>query len=78
MSLYGLLTARTLMSAYRKLLKTRIPELHNLFIVENLCPKFRAIFDAYSILKKEGKIKHVWSFNGIVHFRKTDNYEKAA
>ena len=39
-------------------------------------PKFRAIFYACSNLKKDGKIKHDWSFNGIVHFRKTDNYRE--
>ena len=44
-----------------------------LFIVENLCPRYRSIFDACSELKKDGHIKHVWSFNGTVHFKTTDN-----
>ena len=48
----------------------------NLFIIENFCPKYRAIFDACSNLKKDGKIKHLWSFNGIVHFKKSDNYRE--
>ena len=60
----------------RKHLKTHIPEMPNLFIIENLCLKYRAIFDACLNLKKDGKIKHVWSFNGIVHFKKSDNYRE--
>ena len=60
----------------RNMLKLRIPEIPNLFIVENLCPEFRAIFDASSNLKNEGKLKFVWSYNGIVHFKKTVNYRE--
>ena len=60
----------------RKLLKPLIPEMPNLFIIENLCPEFRAIFDACSNLKNEGKVKHVWSFNGIDHFKKTKKYRE--
>ena len=60
----------------RKMLKLCTPEVPNLFIVENLCPKFRAIFNACSNLKHEGKLKFIWSFNGIVHFKKTDNYRE--
>ena len=48
----------------------------NLFIIENLCPTFRAIFDVWSNLKNEGKEKHVWSFNGIINFKKTENYRE--
>ena len=48
-------------------------EFKNIFIVENLCPKYKSIFDACSDLKKTGKIKHVWSYNGTVHYKTTDS-----
>ena len=48
-------------------------EFPNLFIVENLCPKYRSIFDACNELKKKGKISHVWSYNGTVHFKTSNN-----
>ena len=57
----------------RKLLKERVPEFKNLFIVENLCPKYRSIFEKCKKLKQEGKIKYLWSRNGIVNFKKSDN-----
>ena len=44
------------------------PELKNMFIVENLCPKYKSIFERCKELKTEGKIKAVWSYNGTVHY----------
>ena len=50
-----------------------IKDFPKLFIVENLCPKFKSIYDACVELKNEGKIKHVWTYNGLVHYKITDN-----
>ena len=49
------------------------PDLANMFIVENLCPKYKSIFNRCKQLKTEGKIKHVWSYNGTVHYKTEDN-----
>ena len=44
-------------------LKDCVPEFRNLYIVENLCPRFKEIFDECYKLKNEGKIKYVWSYD---------------
>ncbi len=57
----------------RRLLKSEIPEFPNLYIVENLCPKYKSIFDKCQKLRSEGKIKHLWTYNGIVHYKTLNN-----
>ena len=54
---------------YRKNLKWNYPAYPNLFVVENLCPRHKSIFDRCLELKREGKIKYAWSYNGIVHYK---------
>ena len=49
----------------------------NLFIMENLCPAYKSIFDDLTELKNEGLVKKVWSFNGTVNYKLTgDTNEK--
>ena len=50
-----------------------IRDFPNCYIFENLCPRFRSIFDECTDLKNSGEIKKLWTFNGIINFKKTDN-----
>ena len=49
-------------------------------IIENLCPKYRSIYEKCLMLKEKGQIRDVWTYNGIVHMKvtgkKTENYKK--
>ena len=61
----------------RRFFKERVPYVEHLFIRESLCPKYRAIFEQCSKLKTDGKIMHLWTFNGVVNIKLTDrNNEK--
>lgn len=57
----------------RKHLKWHYPAFPNLYIVENLCPRNKSIFEKCQELKREGKIKYVWSYNGVVHYKTHDD-----
>ena len=46
---------------------------NNLHIVENLCPSYKSIFESLTEFKYEGKIKKVWSFNGVINYKLSDN-----
>ena len=46
---------------------------HRLFIMENLCPRYKSIFEEMIDLKKKGEIHNVWTFNGHVHYKLTDS-----
>ena len=48
-------------------------EIKKMFIVENLCPLYKELFDKCKQLKDAGKISNTWSHNGIVYFKKSDN-----
>ena len=43
-----------------------------IFITENLCPTSRNIFNHLYKLKKDSKINNVWSYNGSVYFKLTN------
>ena len=58
---------------YKKYLKGYICEYSKIYIHENLCPRFRSIFEDCEKMKAEGEIKKLWTFNGIVNFKKSDN-----
>ena len=47
--------------------------LNNLFIIENLCPVFKTLFEKCRKLKYENIVKYVWTHNGIINIRYTDN-----
>ena len=47
--------------------------LKRIFIVDNLCPRYREIFDELTELKQSGIINQVWSYNGKIHFKSTNN-----
>ena len=57
----------------RKYLKETIPEYPNLYLFENLCPRYKSIMDECKKLKNTGEIRKVWTFNGTINFKKTDS-----
>ena len=54
-------------------LQSMVPEYRGITFIENLCPKYRSIYDQCSDLKEKNKIKHLWTFNGNIYIKKTDN-----
>ena len=60
----------------KKLLKSKVSEFKlfiiYLFIIENLCPNYQSAYNYCHKLKAEGKIDSLWTFNGIINFRKKD------
>ena len=42
-------------------------------IIENLCPAFKSIFEEMKELKNTGIIAKVWTYNGHVNYKMTDN-----
>ena len=50
-----------------------VPEYKGLNIIENLCPKYKSIYDYCWSLKGNNKIKHLWTFNGTIFVKITDN-----
>ena len=61
---------------HKKLKKSNNNEFKKLYIIENLCPMNKSIFNFLYKLKKLSKIKSVWSYNGSV-FYKVDDSEDA-
>ena len=47
-----------------------------IFITENLCPLNKTIFNYLYNLKKDSKIKSVWTFNGNVYFKISGDYNE--
>ena len=45
----------------------------NLFFMENLCPAYRSIFETLNKHRSNGEIKKLWTYNGTVQFKYTDN-----
>lgn len=54
-------------------LKERFPEFPNLQFNENLCPKYKLIYDRCMELWHQNVIRNVWTFNGTIFVKKTDN-----
>ena len=52
-------------------------EFKTYFVTENLCPTYRKTFNLLYKGKKNGTIDDVWSYNGIVYAKMTDEDEKA-
>ena len=50
-----------------------LPEYKNVYIIENLCPRYKAIYDNCMGLKKKNLISHLWTFNGTIFIKKSDN-----
>ena len=48
----------------------------NIYIIENLCPENKRIFDRCYKLKSQGIIKKLWSFNGVVNIKFSSDYEE--
>ena len=57
----------------KKLAVSNLPEYKKLFIIENLCPANKKVFNYLYCLKKENKINSVWTFDGIVFFKKSES-----
>ena len=58
---------------YNKRKLTYIPEYKNLYIIENLCPRYKEIYEQCLKMKKTKDIKHVWTYNGTICIKKSDN-----
>lgn len=50
---------------------------YKLYLSENLCENYKSIYDDCIKLKAEGKIKSVWTTNGLVHFKFSEHDKKA-
>ena len=51
--------------------------MNNLFIIENLCPVFKSLYEKCKKLKKDNTVNHVWTHNGTINIRYSDSrYEK--
>ena len=57
----------------RKKLNYMVPEFQELNIVENFCPKYKSLYDYCMELKVKNKIKHIWTFNGTIFIKTSDN-----
>ena len=61
----------------RKYIKETITEFPGLYIFENLCPRYRSIFEACTDLKNNGEINKIWTFNGCINIKTSNNtYER--
>ena len=45
----------------------------NLILMENLCPAFKSIYEEMLELKNNGVMNKVWTYNGIINYKVTDN-----
>ena len=45
----------------------------SLFIVENLCPAYKSLFEKCRRMRYQGDIKFVWSHNGTINIKYSDN-----
>ena len=61
-----------------KLKKSNNAEFKKLYIIENLCPTNKKIFNFLYKLKKLAKIKSVWSYNGTVFYKVNDSEDEFA
>ena len=62
----------------KKLAGSSNHEYKKLFIIENLCYWNKKIFNYLYRLKKENKIRSVWSYNGSVFYKMSDSEDEIA
>ena len=55
---------------------SKVNEFNKYIITENLCPSNKKIYDECYKLKKQGIIKKLWTYNGIVHVKFTYNEDE--
>ena len=60
----------------RNLYKCQSIGYNDLYVVENLCPAFKSIYEQLKQLKVEGHIKQVWSYNGIINYKRSDDEQE--
>lgn len=60
----------------RRYLKDTIWEFPNIYIHDSLCPKHKNLYDRCNTLKINGTIKKLWTYNGIIHIKTSDNYRE--
>ena len=41
----------------------------NIFIIENLCPSYKRLFNKLRTMRNNEEIYNVWPFNGMVNFK---------
>ena len=49
-----------------------VPHLVKIHIQNDLCPRFREMFDDLKLLQKDGIIKQAWTFNGKIKYKSTN------
>ena len=57
----------------RNVYKCKSMGYNNLYIAENLCPAYKSIYENLIQLKDNGIINKVWSFNGVINYKRTDD-----
>ena len=57
----------------KKNLQYAVPEVKGLYIVENLCPRYKNIFDHCNELKNNNKLRHLWTYNGNIFIKLSDS-----
>ena len=63
------------LGASKKLRNSTNAEFKRIYVIENLCPMNKRIFGALYKLKKNNKIKSVWSYNGSVFYTELQDEE---
>ena len=58
----------------RRYLNDTIWEFPDIFIHESLCFKFKDIQDICNEMKNQGLIRKIWTYNGIINIKKSDNF----
>ena len=53
-----------------------IREYPNIYVHESLCFKYKDLFDECMAIKCSGKIAKLWIYNGVIHVKKSNNYNE--
>ena len=51
----------------------KINGFQNVYIIENLCPVFKSLYQKCRKLKTDNIITHLWTHNGIINIKYTDS-----
>ena len=60
----------------RKRLKDTIWEFPNIYIHNSLCQKYKDIYEKCTEVRLCGVINKFWTFNGIIHIKRTANFNE--
>ena len=62
----------------RKYLRDNIYEHPKMYIHDSLCQKYKDLFEECLKLKENGDLKKIWTYNGIINIKLTENYYERA